>query len=121
MGFKAPHYVCSVSTCTRKRTGLVFCSTSCWEVHLPTMRHRDPWAVDAVAPSREEWLRAQAEEAEAQARALAPAAPAAAASPARPAPSAAAAASPGPLNLSNDAPEEILVIASRLKDYVRAR
>ena len=34
------HYVCSVSTCNRKRTGLVFCSVDCWEIHLPTERHR---------------------------------------------------------------------------------
>ena len=76
------------------------------------MRHRDPWAVDARAPSREEWLRAQAEEAEAQERARTPSAPAAAA---------ASAAPTGPLALSEDVPDEILVIASRLKEYVRAR
>jgi hypothetical protein len=110
MGFNAPHYVCSVSTCTRKRTGLVFCSTSCWEVHLPMMRHRDPWAVDARSPSREEWLREQAEEAKATAQKLAPQ-PAKAATPVL----------DGPLELSDDTPEEILVIASRLKEYVRAR
>ena len=34
------YYVCNVSTCNRKRTGLVFCSADCWEVHLPMMNHR---------------------------------------------------------------------------------
>jgi len=79
------------------------------------MRHRDPWAVDAVSPSRDEWLAAQAEEAQAQARQAPPAAAA------TPAAAAAPAGEVGPLELRDDAPEEILVIASRLKDYVRAR
>ncbi len=48
------HYVCSVSTCNRKRTGLVFCSVDCWEIHLPTERHREAWAVEARAPSTPE-------------------------------------------------------------------
>jgi hypothetical protein len=47
----AQHYVCSVSTCNRKRTGLVFCSVDCWEIHLPTERHREAWAVEARAPT----------------------------------------------------------------------
>ena len=46
----AVHWVCSVSTCNRKRTGLVFCSVDCWEIHLPTERHREAWAVEARAP-----------------------------------------------------------------------
>ena len=46
----AVHWVCSVSTCNRKRTGLVFCTVDCWEVHLPTERHREAWAVEARAP-----------------------------------------------------------------------
>jgi len=36
----AIHWVCSVSTCNRKRTALVFCNVDCWEVHLPTERRR---------------------------------------------------------------------------------
>ena len=45
------YWVCSVSTCNRKRTALVFCSVDCWEIHLPTERHREAWAVEARAPS----------------------------------------------------------------------
>jgi hypothetical protein len=51
---KGVHYVCSVSTCNRKRTGLVFCSVDCWEIHLPTERHREAWAVEARAPATPE-------------------------------------------------------------------
>jgi hypothetical protein len=44
------YWVCSVSTCNRKRTALVFCSVDCWEIHLPTERHREAWAVEERAP-----------------------------------------------------------------------
>ncbi len=55
IGYRALHYVCSVSTCTRKRTGYVFCSVHCWERHLPGARHRDAAAIEARSPSFEEW------------------------------------------------------------------
>ena len=44
------YWTCNVSTCNRKRTGLVFCSVSCWEVHLPSANHREAWAVEQTAP-----------------------------------------------------------------------
>ena len=46
----AKYYECSVSTCTGQRTGYVFCSIPCWEVHLPGARHRDAGAVERTAP-----------------------------------------------------------------------
>jgi len=46
----AIYWVCSVSTCNRARTALVFCSVDCWEVHLPTERHREAWAIEERAP-----------------------------------------------------------------------
>src|SRR3954469_21871507 len=52
--FGATHWVCSVSTCNRARTQLVFCSVSCWDSHVATLRHRDSWAVEARAPTRTE-------------------------------------------------------------------
>ena len=55
IGFEAEYFVCSVSTCNRKRTGLNFCGLSCFEAHLPTARHRDAWAESQRAPSRAEW------------------------------------------------------------------
>lgn len=45
------YWVCSVSTCNRARTALVFCSVDCWEIHLPTERHRSAWAVEKRAPA----------------------------------------------------------------------
>lgn len=54
--FGAAYYICSVSTCQGKRTGLHFCSVECWDAHLGFARHRDAGALDAVAPTREKYL-----------------------------------------------------------------
>lgn len=129
IAFGAEYFVCSVSTCNRKRTGLLFCSLPCFEAHLPTARHRDAWAERERAPSRSEWQAAQAAEAEPS-----PLPPAAGAPPApRNAPLApagrgepqvparrvveprAAAAAPNQEAEAND----ILVVVSKLKKYVR--
>lgn len=127
IGFAVTYYECSVSTCTRKRTGYVFCSVDCWEIHLPMMRHREAWAVEETSPTRAAWA---AELAAAEDGGRAPAsAPVAAKTAPTPAPvvrrggegeggrriavPSAPAAPP--------APREVLVIASRMKDYIRQR
>lgn len=46
----ALYWTCNVSTCNRKRTGLVFCSVSCWDAHVPLMSHREAWALENRAP-----------------------------------------------------------------------
>jgi histone H3/H4 len=98
----AVYWACNVSTCNQKRTALAFCTVSCWEVHLPGANHRESWAVEKRAPSTPE--------------------PGAA-----PAPSALARAPerrlvrPAPAAVPEKAPREVLIVASRLKDYVRAR
>jgi len=57
IGLGALYYTCSVSTCNRKRTALAFCSVSCWEIHLPTERHREAWAIEQHAPTLPEGIR----------------------------------------------------------------
>src|SRR5262245_8882272 len=115
IGFTATYWVCSVSTCNRKRTGLVFCTTSCWDAHLPLMNHREAWAEERRAPTREAYLREQAAEASAssspQSRGPAPA-PRPAAPPPRPA---------APVRPPPAPPEEkdVLVVVSKLKAYIR--
>lgn len=47
----AVYWVCNVSTCNRKRTGLVFCSVECWDSHVPMMRHKESWAEERRAPT----------------------------------------------------------------------
>src|SRR5438876_10169757 len=61
--FGGRHYVCSVSTCKRSKMRLAFCSVVCWDSHLSSVRHREAWAEDAIAPTRDAWQREQAEEA----------------------------------------------------------
>ncbi|MAE94483.1 MAG: hypothetical protein CL910_07485 [Deltaproteobacteria bacterium] len=129
--FETGYYTCNVSTCNRKNTAFVFCSVSCWDAHLPTMNHREAWAEDQRSPSSTEWARQQAAPGPTRKpREPKPAAP----RPAAPRPtgtvvrrpaaerepeSTSAPAAPEPL--SDDVPDEILIVASRLKDYIRAR
>ncbi|MCL4683659.1 hypothetical protein KJ059_02795 [Myxococcota bacterium] len=106
LGFGAEYWACNVSTCNRGRTALVFCSVSCWDAHLAVVPHRESWAVERRAPSREQWEHEQA---------------AATGSPKaeRPAPRRIlpppAAATPDPLA------HEVLIVTSKLKAYIRAR
>lgn len=126
--FRGEYFLCSVSTCNRKRTGLFFCSLPCFEAHLPTARHRDAWAERERAPSESEWQAARAAEANEGSEVT----PAAAVSPRprSPQPGApqpqqtAAAAKPSAEEPSAESPgeaneTEVLVVVSKLKKYVR--
>jgi hypothetical protein len=113
IAFGNTYWVCSVSTCNRKRTGLTFCSVSCWDAHLPLMRHRTAWAKERRAPDRASWEREQAA-AEQPKRT-----PSAAASQGRAPVRRKLAPSPGVPR--SDPPREVLIIASKLKSYIRAR
>ena len=117
IGFDTPYWVCSVSTCNRKKMPLTFCSVACWDAHLPVMRHRDAWAEERRAPTRAAWEKEQAGTASApsrppQRRVIESAAP-----------RISTATDPGPEIQLNDGdlPREILIVASRLKQYIRAR
>jgi histone H3/H4 len=57
IAFGAKYYQCSVSTCNRSKLRLVFCSIVCWDSHLGEARHREAWAEEARAPTREAWQR----------------------------------------------------------------
>ncbi len=94
INYGAVYQVCSVSTCNRARTGLVFCSVACWDSHLPGANHREAWAVEKRAPR-------SADDADGATRRKV----------VRPAG-----------RSTPDAPkDEVLIIASRLKDYIRRR
>ena len=101
------YYVCNVSTCNRKRTALRFCTVSCWEVHLPVARHRESWAEERTAPTPQEAAREAAAEAQGARR------------PRRTIAKPPASASSAPTGGKAEA-REVLVVASRLKEYVRA-
>jgi hypothetical protein len=134
--YGAQHYVCSVSTCNRSRTRLVFCSVTCWDSHVAILRHRDAWAEEARAPTREQW---RAEQAEALATPDRP--PAAAPAPARavasgsapppvrpappmpsgPQPQRVVATAPSAGAPTGDFEREILIVVSKMKKYIKDR
>ena len=97
------YWACNVSTCNRKRTALVFCSVSCWEVHLPGANHREAWAVEQTAPlSLDEPISpAKGEQRKRGRRRIVRTQPSEKATP--------------------DTSAEVLIVASRLKEYIRAR
>lgn len=122
--FQSTYYVCSVSTCTRKRTGFSFCSVECWETHLPMMRHREAWAVEETAPTRAEWEAGGDDDDGSEAPSRAGSAPSRVSAPAESdAPRRRRVVETGaaPPAAVGAAPREVLVIASRLKVYVKQR
>jgi hypothetical protein len=110
ISFGAPYWACNVSTCNRPRTGLVFCTVSCWDAHLSVVNHRESWAVERTAPSRGQWQREQAAEASGGAVSR----PAASAAPRR-------ILASGPPKPPDPTEHDILIVLSKLKAYVRAR
>jgi len=102
--FESRYYLCSVSTCNRKRMTLTFCSLSCWDAHQADARHRDAGAEETRAPTRTAWEKEQEEEEERNAAA-----------------GGGAAAAPELRKVAGAASLDTLVVASRLKDYVRDR
>ena len=108
IALRAAYWVCNVSTCNRKRTALQFCSVSCWDAHLPIARHRDAWAEERRAPETPEAAESGGPQAQ-------PKAPTRERPPRRvlPAP---AKAPP----TRDDERTEVLIVASRLKDFVKS-
>jgi histone H3/H4 len=122
IAYGATHWVCSVSTCNRSRTRLVFCTVSCWDSHVAMLRHRDSWAVEARAPSREAWereLAANPPEPTPAPRAPIPAAPAARRVVGDASPVTAAAAEG--VQLTDVADKDILIVVSKMKKYIKDR
>ena len=97
--YSSKYYECSVSTCTGKRTGYVFCSVQCFETHLPGARHRDAWAVEKIAPTF----------AQAVAEANGESVPVSQGT------------SAGTSSRVSNSPEEVLVVVSKMKQYVKDR
>lgn len=104
IGLNSKYYECSVSTCTGQRTGYVFCSVGCWEVHLPGARHRDAGAVEKKSPNT------PASQAE----------PAEAATPKRIIVSSSSSLSSAPMAAKKSSmSNEVLVVVSKMKQYIR--
>ncbi len=95
---KTKYWVCNVSTCNGKRTGLVFCSISCFERHLPGARHKDAYALEETSPSQADTVAEPVKTNTPQRRII---------------------SSTIQQPTSNNAvPKETLVVVSKLKDYI---
>src|ERR1700733_6957043 len=101
--------------------GYVFCTVSCWDSHVADARHRDAWAVEARAPSKDAWQRELA---------ASPPEPAPAPNPAAPAPvvrrviadaPSAPVVAPSNVALNDIVDRDILIVVSKLKKYIKDR
>lgn len=126
IAFGALHWVCSVSTCNRHNTNYKFCTVACWDSHVATLRHRDAWAVEARAPSRDTYERERDLTATVELKPMTSARPAPAPAPvvrtSAPAPAAPSSAAPAaaPITLA-EAEDEVLIVVSKMKKYIRER
>jgi len=116
IAFASGYFTCNVSTCNRKGTDFAFCSVACWDAHVPVYRHRDAWAEEQRAPTAAAWAAEQRQHAE---RAATP--------PAEPRPRPAAPTTHQPPAATprqprgSDVPEDVLIVVSKLKAYIRAK
>ena len=119
--YGAAHWVCSVSTCNRARTRLVFCTVSCWDSHVAMLRHRDAWAVDAKAPTKEAWERELAANPPDPEPTPKPAVAPAVRKVVGDASPATAAAAEGNVRLADVTDRDILIVVSKMKKYIKDR
>ncbi len=57
--FKQKYWICSISTCNRVRTNLVFCNLRCFDAHIPVLNHKDAGAYEKIAPSQKDLEQSQ--------------------------------------------------------------
>ncbi len=91
----ADYFVCSVSSCRKS----AFCSVECWDVHSGVMNHKSAGAMDAKAPSQLEEENASA--------------------PRRFIVTTQNPQSSSTISTEKELPHDILIVASKLKDYVK--
>lgn len=49
IGFNTIYQICNVSTCKK----WVYCSVDCWNMHNPVMNHKSSWAEEMRSPRKE--------------------------------------------------------------------
>ncbi|MBY0413613.1 MAG: hypothetical protein K2Q18_05590 [Bdellovibrionales bacterium] len=98
IGFNTIYQACNVSTCRK----LVFCTVDCWNLHNPVMNHKSSWAEENRSPKKEEY-RAEADS-DAPRRIIVS--------------SKTSESKSGSTDFNE---EEILIVASKLKQYVKDR
>jgi histone H3/H4 len=106
IGFSEPYYKCSVSTCNKVGRESVFCSMQCFDAHVPVMNHKEAWNNEELSPAAGSVsVSTQNSETprEGVRRVI------------RDLPSR------SETTTNTDAPEEILVVVSKLKDYINQK
>lgn len=102
IGFNVIYYVCSVSSCNKKRAPNQFCSVTCWDSHSVVMNHMSAGADEERSPRT-----AEIETSRPPKRIIVT--------------PKVEALSHSQVPLNNDAPLDILVVVSKLKSYIKAR
>lgn len=102
INFSTKYYKCSVTSCDKKRAPAQFCSVDCWDVHRSIMSHKSAGAEEFHSPSKEKW---EATEKNASKVRLVSAKPTHETSD----------------SLTEANTEDILVVVSKLKAYVKER
>jgi len=97
IGFNTEYQQCNISSCKK----WVYCSVDCWNLHNQVMNHKSAWAEENTSPKKENYVPASDE-----------------ATPRRILISAKPAASNVALS-TNANEEEILIVASKLKQYIK--
>ena len=97
IGFNTIYQKCSVSNCRKN----VYCSVTCWDVHNPIMNHKSSWAEEEHSPSKEQALKENSNERSAKRIIVSSSKPA--------------------TSSGGDYPIDILIVASKLKNYVKEK
>ncbi len=116
INYGSKYFVCSVSTCSGQRTGYIFCSFLCWDAHVPGAKHRDAAALEEMAPKNAQAAgggvfvapeNPNVSTAQAGVRRVISGPP--------------QSGSPSASGAGQKLPKDILIVASKLKDYIRAK
>jgi histone H3/H4 len=109
----AKYWMCSVTSCSKARAPVQFCTPDCWAVHNEVENHKSAWAVEHLAPKTHD----------AEVRETKPPAPAAAkdAKPSTPPAASTSAPSSGPSPAARVDGGEVLIVVSRLKEFIREK
>ena len=101
INFSTKYYKCSVSSCDKKRAPAQFCTVDCWDVHRSIMSHKSAGADEYQSPSKAELIASESNGS--KVRIIKPE------------------SSTSKSALSEANTEDVLIVVSKLKTYVKSR
>ena len=102
INYSSKYYVCSVSSCNKKRSPTQFCTVSCWDAHNAVLNHMSAGADEEMSPSKAQAMTSN-EGRKPVRKIITPKKESSSSS------------------LNDEVPEDILVVVSKLKAYINAR